>query len=190
MDSERTLDRQYYQSEEIFAREKERIATCFMRPGSAWDARRLPSVGDFVVRAVAGDERAGRCRPGRAAAHLTSAATGAASWYPTATGAANCRRHPRCPYHSWTYSLEGALRTAPFLEEADGLAKSDLSLHPVAVDSWGGFIFLNLSPGEASRRGHTLTGTARRDPRRVRRYPLQELRVARRLTYQVQRTGR
>ena len=58
----------------------------------------------------------------------------------------------RCPYHSWTYTLDGALRTAPFLEESDGLAKGDLSLHPVGVDTWGGFVFVNLTPGEAEQR--------------------------------------
>src|SRR5262249_50566020 len=91
----------------------------------------------------------------------------------------------RCPYHSWTYTLEGALRTAPFLDEQEGVAKDDLSLHPVGVDTWGGFLFLNLSPAAAARTGLTLAAQLGPVPDRLRRYPLRELRVARRITYEV-----
>src|SRR5919201_4194268 len=52
----------------------------------------------------------------------------------------------RCPYHAWTYGLDGELRVAPFLTESDGLRKDGLSLHPVAVETWGGFVFVHLSP--------------------------------------------
>ncbi len=54
----------------------------------------------------------------------------------------------RCPYHAWTYGLDGQLRNAPFLTESDGLRREQLSLYPVAVDTWGGFVFVNLTPSE------------------------------------------
>ena len=52
----------------------------------------------------------------------------------------------RCPYHAWTYGLDGELRNAPFLTESDGLRSEQLSLYPVAVETWGGFVFVNLTP--------------------------------------------
>jgi hypothetical protein len=69
----------------------------------------------------------------------------------------------------------------PFLEDSDGLARSDLSLHPVGVDTWGGFVFVQLTPAEAEARGLTLAAQLGGVPDRLRRYPLAELRVARRL---------
>ena len=54
----------------------------------------------------------------------------------------------RCPYHAWTYGLDGRLRNAPFLTESDGLRREQLSLYPVAVDTWAGFVFVNLTPSE------------------------------------------
>jgi glycine betaine catabolism A len=50
-----------------------------------------------------------------------------------------------CPYHAWTYGLDGDLRVAPFLSESDGLRKEHLSLHPIGVQTWGGFVFVNLT---------------------------------------------
>jgi Rieske 2Fe-2S family protein len=91
----------------------------------------------------------------------------------------------RCPYHSWTYALDGKLRTAPFLDEEDGLTKADLGLYPVGVESWGGFFFLNLTPGEARPRGHSLRTQLGPVPERLCRYPLEQLRSARRMVYEV-----
>jgi phenylpropionate dioxygenase-like ring-hydroxylating dioxygenase large terminal subunit len=49
----------------------------------------------------------------------------------------------QCPYHAWTYGLDGSLRAAPRSErEADFDAES-FSLLPVQVDSWGPLLFVN-----------------------------------------------
>jgi Rieske 2Fe-2S family protein len=56
----------------------------------------------------------------------------------------------RCPYHSWTYRLEGELLRAPWSEEIDGFDQAAFGLHPVGVASWGGFVFLHLTPAEAA----------------------------------------
>jgi Rieske 2Fe-2S family protein len=50
-----------------------------------------------------------------------------------------------CPYHTWTYSLEGELIATPRRLETDDFDASHYSLYPVHVGSWGGFIFVNLS---------------------------------------------
>ncbi len=71
------------------------------------------------------------------------------------------RNRIRCPYHSWTYDTDGACLGTPLFEDSDvpagqepifdtsvaqGFDKADYGLLPVAVDSWGLFLFVNLSP--------------------------------------------
>jgi Rieske 2Fe-2S family protein len=90
----------------------------------------------------------------------------------------------RCPYHAWTYGLEGHLRNAPFFTESDGLRREQLSLHRVAVETWGGFIFVNLTPSELVPERSLLARLAG-TIERTRNYPLAELRLGRRITYHV-----
>jgi choline monooxygenase len=49
----------------------------------------------------------------------------------------------QCPYHAWTYGLDGCLRAAPRSEREPGFDKSELGLKPVLVDTWGPMIFVN-----------------------------------------------
>lgn len=49
----------------------------------------------------------------------------------------------QCPYHAWTYDLDGGLRAAPRSEREPGFAREELGLHPVAVAEWGPFVFVN-----------------------------------------------
>ena len=181
---ERTLPRDAYLAPEHFAREKERIFcrewVCVGR------AEELAAPGDYVVKDVAGESiLIVRTPDGGLRAHYNVCRHRGSQLVPDC-GTGRFAGGIRCPYHSWTYTLEGELRTAPFLEESDGLARSELSLHPVGVDTWGGFMFVQLTPVEAEARGLTLAGQLGAVPDRLRRYPLAELRVARRITYEVQ----
>ena len=181
---ERTLPREAYLAPEYFAREKERIFcrewVCVGR------AEELPAPGDYVVKDVAGESiLIVRTRDGGLRAHYNVCRHRGSQLVPDC-GTGRFAGGIRCPYHSWTYTLEGELRTAPFLEESDGLARSELSLHRVGVDSWGGFVFVQLTPDEAEARGRTLAAQLGAVPERLRRYPLAELRVARRIVYEVQ----
>jgi len=57
----------------------------------------------------------------------------------------------KCPYHAWTYSYDGKLIGTPLVDK-DELDRSTLSLWPVQLDVWQGFVFLNLGePGESLR---------------------------------------
>jgi nitrite reductase/ring-hydroxylating ferredoxin subunit len=56
---------------------------------------------------------------------------------------AGCRETLQCPYHAWTYGLDGALRRAPRSEREPSFDASVLSLLPVAVEAWGPFVFVN-----------------------------------------------
>ncbi len=49
----------------------------------------------------------------------------------------------QCPYHAWTYDLDGSLRAAPRCELEPGFDKSEYGLLPVKVDTWGPFVFVN-----------------------------------------------
>ncbi|WP_432585063.1 aromatic ring-hydroxylating dioxygenase subunit alpha [Streptomyces sp. HD1123-B1] len=50
----------------------------------------------------------------------------------------------RCPYHGWTYKLDGTLVGAPEARQIPCLDKPRLGLHPVKVESFLGFVFVNL----------------------------------------------
>ncbi|HZG35740.1 MAG TPA: aromatic ring-hydroxylating dioxygenase subunit alpha [Gaiellaceae bacterium] len=49
----------------------------------------------------------------------------------------------QCPYHAWTYGLDGSLRAAPRAEHEPGFDRDALALLPAAVDTWGPFVFVN-----------------------------------------------
>ena len=51
----------------------------------------------------------------------------------------------QCPYHAWTYGLDGRLMGVPDLETMNGLRKEEHGLHPAAVARWEGFVFVNLA---------------------------------------------
>ena len=51
----------------------------------------------------------------------------------------------QCPYHAWTYSLDGRLIGAPSSGDIEGFSKSDYPLHSVWIESWEGFLFVNLA---------------------------------------------
>ncbi|MFI5210218.1 MAG: aromatic ring-hydroxylating dioxygenase subunit alpha, partial [Gemmatimonadales bacterium] len=188
-----TLHRDFYLTDAHFQRERERI---FWREWfCAGREEELPGAGDYLLVEVAGEQvLVVRTREGALRAHYNVCRHRGAQLVndraPRHRAAAEaCPSGSfgtgiRCPYHSWTYNFDGSLRTAPFLEEGDGFRKGELGLHPVAVASWGGFIFLNLTPAEVGT-GRTLADQLRGAPERVRRYPLAELRTARRIVYPV-----
>lgn len=49
----------------------------------------------------------------------------------------------QCPYHAWTYGLDGTLRSAPRAREEGGVDAAELGLVPLALDTWGPFVFVN-----------------------------------------------
>jgi Rieske 2Fe-2S family protein len=86
-----------------------------------------------------------------------------------------------CPYHAWTYDLDGQLLRAPHMTEEMGFQVEDVQLHVVGCESWGGFIFIHLTPDEAPDFAqHVATSVEI-----FQRYPLADLRIGSSLQYAV-----
>ena len=84
----------------------------------------------------------------------------------------------RCPYHSWTYGLDGRLLKAPHadLDDPEAFALTD-----VGADTWGGFVFVHLTPDRATPLVEAVTRTART----LANYGLEDLVTGRTLHYDV-----
>ena len=61
-------------------------------------------------------------------------------------------QHMRCPYHGWTYNLEGELRGMTEFEGVCNFDRAQNGLVPVRVETWENFVFVNLDPHAASLR--------------------------------------
>lgn len=197
MTMEPTLERSHYLSPDRYAREREQLfAREWMCVGREEE---VPEAGDYLLLEIAGERLLlVRGRDGALHAHynvcrhrgselvLGVDPKGRSGETGPGGGAVRPSGHfssgIKCPYHAWTYQLDGALRTAPFLEDGDGFCREDLPLFHAAVESWGGFVFLRL---DAAAGGPSLVSQLGGAVERVKRYPLAELRTARRITYDV-----
>ena len=172
-----TLAGRYYASDEVFGDELERIFydrwVCLGHGGE------VSQPGDCVVRKVGGEsllvlrDRDGVLRAFyNICRHRGTILRGAESG-----PRADCIR---CPYHGWTYDLRGRLVGAPLMEEVEGFRKADYPLHPVAVELWEGFLFVNLA-----RRPQPFADAFGPLAGRFGRWGLPKLRVARSVRYDV-----
>ena len=59
-------------------------------------------------------------------------------------GKGNCRGII-CPYHGWAYNLSGALIGAAGMEQTRDFDRSEHGLHRIRLETWDGFLFVNLS---------------------------------------------
>jgi Rieske 2Fe-2S family protein len=152
-------------------------------------ADQVPEPGDFLHVDVAGERLlVVRDRDGVLASFFNVCAHRGSElvWdspLPSADGG-KCGRFPgsiRCPYHAWTYELDGRLRGAPFLDFPDSQPRSAFSLSTVPLAQWGGFVFVSAAGAPARSLPEQLGAV----PDRIRRYPLEDLRIGARRTYDV-----
>lgn len=54
-----------------------------------------------------------------------------------------------CPYHAWTYNLDGSLRGAPFMKRTTGFCKDDYRLQPIRCEEWLGWVYITMNPATA-----------------------------------------
>ena len=52
----------------------------------------------------------------------------------------------QCPYHAWTYGLDGTLIAAPRFSREGGTDPEALGLIPLQLDTWGSLVFVNPDP--------------------------------------------
>jgi Rieske 2Fe-2S family protein len=142
IDGAMTLPREYYVAPEIFAEEVDKIFwkrwICIGRAGEIAErgdyvVRQLGDAGVIVLRDESGHLRAfhNTCR--HRGTRLCEAPSG------------NLGSRIVCPYHAWTYSLDGRLVGAPSTSGMDSFDRSEYPLHNVAVAEWEGFVFIYLS---------------------------------------------
>ncbi|MDQ1642332.1 MAG: glycine betaine catabolism [Actinomycetota bacterium] len=60
-----------------------------------------------------------------------------------AEGDSGKRRVVVCPYHAWSYALDGSLRTAPGMRDVAGFDRSEHGLVPLPAQAWHGWVFVN-----------------------------------------------
>jgi len=187
---EPTLPSSWYRSEQVFALEKERIFCrewlCVGReeevPGPGAH-RVLDLLGESVLllRNREGQLRAfyNVCR--HRGTRLCRAATDTPDGERPPLAGGMMAGRITCPYHQWTYDLDGRLIAAPYLTTQPGFDRTTFSLYPVGVECWGGFVFLHLTPATAKPLQQQIAGI----PERLQRYPLSELRIGCTIRYRV-----
>jgi glycine betaine catabolism A len=138
----KTLPQRYFVSAEVFAAEQERIfAQQWVCVGHQ---SQIGKPGDYFLQDAAGESLI----------ILRDQRTQVRAFYNVCRhrGTRLCeektgrfRETLQCPYHAWTYALDGKLMGAPHMDKVEGFDKAEHSLHSVHLALWEGFIFLNLA---------------------------------------------
>ncbi|MEO6301338.1 MAG: aromatic ring-hydroxylating dioxygenase subunit alpha, partial [Paracoccaceae bacterium] len=139
------MPKSVYTSPEFLAQEQEHI---FSKDWlSAGRADTLKEPGDYLTMQIAGEpiiilrDREGQLRGmSNVCRHRMSTLL-------------EGRGHVRsivCPYHAWTYNLDGTLRGAPAMTLNEDFCKTDIALPTVRVEDWLGWIMITLNPDAPS----------------------------------------
>jgi Rieske 2Fe-2S family protein len=137
-----TLPARYYTDPAIFAREMERF---FFRMWiCAGRATEIPNPGDFFVRDAMGESIViTRGEDMRVRAFYNTCRHRGTKYCEEDLGHFTGRI--QCPYHLWTYRLDGTLANAPHMEDVPHFSKEEMPLRQVGCETWDGHIFLNFS---------------------------------------------
>ena len=101
----------------------------------------IPNIGDFIRVDIAGEPLIvirgadGEVRTLSAVCRHRGAELAAAG--------GNCKMLV-CPYHAWSYSLDGRLINAPSMEQAKDFDKTEYNLPGFRTEIWAGFVFVNF----------------------------------------------
>ncbi|MGH9176659.1 MAG: aromatic ring-hydroxylating oxygenase subunit alpha, partial [Vicinamibacterales bacterium] len=172
-----TLPARVYTDPEWFAAEMDRIFAGMWL--GACRIEQIASRGDFVRRDVAG-----------ASVLIVGDGQGSARAFHNVCrhrGTRLCDRENgsfagsiQCPYHGWTYDLQGRLIGAPQMDEVEGFRRDQYPLHAVACDVWDGHVFINMAGSPSP-----LTDHLGQLPSRFVPWRMTELRMVRRVEYDV-----
>jgi Rieske 2Fe-2S family protein len=135
----KTLPQRYFVSSDIFAAEKERIfARQWILVGHQSE---LAKAGDYILADVAGESIIiVRDKTGETHAFYNVCRHRGSRLCEDRAGHLSAIQ---CPYHAWTYSLDGELLSAPQMHAS--FDKSQYSLQSANLGLWAGFLFVNLA---------------------------------------------
>jgi len=136
------LEQKYYTSDDVFQTEMDLIFT--RQWLFAGHLSQIPEAGDYFLFEIGGESLIiTRDREGTVRSFFNICRH---------RGARVCTESDgtfvggiQCPYHAWTYSLDGKLIGAPHMDEVEGFDRGDYPLRPVSVAVWEGLIFVNLA---------------------------------------------
>jgi Rieske 2Fe-2S family protein len=150
----KTLEQKYFVSPAIFAEEQEKI---FSRQ---WvlvgHQSQIAQAGDYFTAEIAGESLIVVCDKRREIHGFYNVCRHRGSrLIENRNGQLSAAI--QCPYHAWTYGLDGRLLGAPHMDDVPGFDKTDHSLHAVNLALWEGFVFVNLA--DAAENASTLRGS-------------------------------
>jgi Rieske 2Fe-2S family protein len=93
----------------------------------------------------------------------------------TAESGSFARERIVCPYHAWTYNLEGKLIATPRRMATPDFDMKKFPLYEVPVETWGGFVFVLLSKNKIKFEA----------PKTFNNHNLQDLRIGKRVVTDV-----
>ncbi len=137
-----TLPSQWYVSPTVFAAERERVFArewiCIGRE------EQLAQAGAFFTAEVAGESLI-VTRDARETVHAFFNVCRHRGTRLCETASGHFRGSIQCPYHAWTYGLDGELQAARNMAEVPGFDRAQYPLKEAATAAWEGFIFVNLA---------------------------------------------
>jgi len=137
----KTLPQEFFVSEEIFSTERQRIfSTEWLCVGHQ---NQLEKPGEYLLANVAGESLI-ILRDHKDELHGFYNVCRHRGTRLCETSRGQFAHAIQCPYHAWTYRLDGRLLGAPHMEDVAGFDKSQHSLRHAGLGVWEGFIFVNL----------------------------------------------
>ena len=137
-----TLPARYYCDPAVFELEGERIHRALWN--AACPVEELAEPGDYRLVEIAGDSViVVRDQEGVVRAHHNVCRHRGTRLLEAEEGC--LAGSIQCPYHAWTYGLDGQLRRAPHMDEVEGFSVSDFRLAEAACEEWGGIVFVRVA---------------------------------------------
>jgi len=172
--------RDYY-APEIYEVEKERIF--FRNWFCIGREEQLANAGAFITQEVVGESLiAVRTREGALRAFYNVCQHRGTKLCERPFGHVN--RQFVCPYHQWSYGLDGELLRMPNVSEQDRIDREGHGLKAVAIDAWDGFVFVNLADDPRPLLEQLAVEAG--EPLSWGRYRVGELRVGHRIVYEIE----
>ena len=171
-----------YTTQAVFDQERERIWfdgwVCVGRSSE------IVAPGDYIVRDIVGESIVvNRDLAGRPRAFYNVCAHRGTQLVDPAPDCGHVNKVFKCPYHAWSYDLEGRFVGTPNVHEDEQFERGDHPLHAIAADEYGGFVFVSLAaepqPLVVSLKASVETITD------FERYRMDELRLGARIVYEV-----